>query len=261
MELNSGVKTMSDEPVNRNQSIDSVGIIGFGRFGRVLGKILSDDFKVVAYDPADVKPQFGVELTNLSNVLKEKTIFIAVPIHLFKKLVIDIAPRLPESCTIIDVCSVKVYPVNVMQEILSSTVGIIGTHPLFGPDSIEHPNPLKIMMHNTRDTYNQFEFWSAFFSSKAIEVVHITPEQHDWIAARTQGITHFVGRVLRVAGVEQTEIDTVGFSDLLAVIDQTCNDSWELFMDLQNYNPYTLVMIEKLEKSIVEIRGKILRRE
>lgn len=252
---------MSDELVNRNQIIDSVGIIGFGRFGRVLGKILSDDFKVVAYDPAAVEPQFGVELTNLNNILKEKTIFIAVPIYLFKKLVIDIASRLPEFCTIIDVCSVKVYPVNVMQEILPSTVGIIGTHPLFGPDSIKHPNSLKIMMHNTRDTYNQFEFWSTYFSSKAIEVIHITPEQHDGIAARTQGITHFIGRVLRAAGIEQTEIDTVGFSDLLAVINQTCNDSWELFMDLQNYNPYTLAMIEKLEKSIAEIRGKILRRE
>ncbi len=252
---------MSDELVNRNQSIDSVGIIGFGRFGRVLGKILSDDFKVVAYDPADVEPQFGVELTNLNNVLKEKTIFLAVPIHLFKKLVIDIAPRLPESCTIIDVCSVKVYSVNVMQEILPLTVGIIGTHPLFGPDSIEHQDSLKIMMHNTRDTYSQFEFWTTYFSSKAIEVIYITPEQHDRIAARTQGITHFIGRVLRVAGIEQTEIDTVGFSDLLAVIDQTCNDSWELFMDLQNYNPYTSEMIKLLEKSITEIRGKISRRE
>ncbi len=59
---------MSDELVNRNQSLDSIGIIGFGRFGRVLGKILSDDFKVVAYDPSDVEPQFGVELTNQSNV-------------------------------------------------------------------------------------------------------------------------------------------------------------------------------------------------
>lgn len=252
---------MSDEPVNCNKSIESIGIIGFGRFGRVLGKILSDDFKVVAYDLAAVEPQFGVEFTNLSNVLEEKTLFLAVPIHLFKKLVIDIAPRLPELCTIIDVCSVKVYPVNVMQEILPSTVGIIGTHPLFGADSIEHPNSLKIMMHNTRDTYSQFEFWSTYFSSKAIEVIHITPEQHDRIAARTQGITHFVGRVLREAGIEQTEIDTVGFSDLLAVIDQTCNDSWELFMDLQNYNPYTSAMIEKLEKSIAEVRGKILRRE
>lgn len=252
---------MNDEPIIRNQLIDSIGIIGFGRFGRVLGKILSDDFKVVAYDPAAVEPQFGVEFTNLSNVLEEKTIFLAVPIHLFKKLVIDIAPRLPESCTIIDVCSVKVYPVNVMQEILPASVGIIGTHPLFGPDSIEHPNSLKIMMHNTRDTYNQFEFWSTYFSSKAIEVIHISPEQHDWIAARTQGITHFIGRALRAAGIEQTEIDTVGFSDLLAVIDQTCNDSWELFMDLQNYNPYTSEMIEKLEKSITEIRGKILWRK
>ena len=61
-------------------------------------------------------------------------------------------------------------------------------------------------MHDTRDTYNQFEFWSTYFSSKAIEVINITPEQHDRIAARTQGITHFVGRVLRAAGMEKAVV-------------------------------------------------------
>ncbi len=252
---------MNDNLVSRDQSIESIGIIGFGRFGRVLGKILSDDFKVVAYDPTAVDPQFGVELTDLETVLQQNTIFIAVPIHSFKKVVVDIAHQLPENSTIIDVCSVKVYPVNVMKEILPPTVGIIGTHPLFGPDSINQPNTLKIMMHKTRDIQNQFHLWSNYFSAKAIEVIIITPEQHDQIAARTQGITHFIGRVLRDAGVEQTNIDTVGFSDLLAVVDQTCNDSWELFMDLQNYNPYTSAMIKKLEAAIASTRGKILRRE
>ena len=252
---------MNNNQVNGNRPTESIGIIGFGRFGRVLGKILSDDFNVVAYDPIEVKPQFGVELTDLEKVLQQNTIFIAVPIHSFKKVVLGIAPQLPKNCTIIDVCSVKVYPVNVMKEILPPTVGIIGTHPLFGPDSINQPNTLRIMMHKTRDLHDQFKLWSNYFSSKAIEVIEITPEQHDQIAARTQGITHFIGRVLREAGVEQSNIDTVGFSDLLAVVDQTCNDSWELFIDLQNYNPYTFSMIKKLEVAIESTRGKMLRRE
>ena len=50
-------------------------------------------------------------------------------------------------------------------------------------------------------------------SANSIEItlaVEMTPEEHDQLAAKTQGITHFVGRVLKDAGVGVTEIDTLG---------------------------------------------------
>ncbi|MFQ6608161.1 MAG: prephenate dehydrogenase/arogenate dehydrogenase family protein [Fidelibacterota bacterium] len=240
---------------------DSIGIIGFGRFGRILGQILSDDFKVQAYDVSSQEEQFGVEFVDRELILQNKTLFLAVPIRDFKKLILDISPHLNEGTTVIDVCSVKVYPVTVMTETLPDPIGIIATHPLFGPDSIDKPNGLTMMMYPARDVYKKFPFWSDYFHSKAINIVEMTPEEHDNLAAKTQGITHFIGRVLRNAGVKETSIDTLGFKDLLGVIDQTCNDSWELFTDLQNFNPYTLPMIEKLESSIHTILGKILRRE
>lgn len=239
--------------------MESVGIIGFGRFGRVLANILSDDYRVRAVDPNPQNDVFGVELVDWNTILKEQTIFVAVPIHSFKDVIRQLSNTLTQEITIIDVCSVKVYPVTVMKEHLSDRVGIIATHPLFGPDSINSPGELKIMMHNTRDIYNQYAQWKEYFQSKAIQVIEMSPEQHDRIAAKTQGITHFIGRVLRDAGINSTEIDTLGFHDLVQVIDQTCNDSWELFMDLQNYNPYTLSVIQQLETSINVIRGKILR--
>ncbi|MEE9165960.1 MAG: prephenate dehydrogenase/arogenate dehydrogenase family protein [Candidatus Neomarinimicrobiota bacterium] len=239
----------------------SIGIIGFGRFGGVLGKILSDDFKVKAYDEKVQDEQFGVEITGIDTVLKEKSIFVAVPIRAFKEVILDISPRLSGRTTILDVCSVKVYPATVMKEALPDHIGIITTHPLFGPDSITRPKGLTMMMHPTRDNYDMFPFWKEYFESKAIKVVEMTPEEHDRLAARTQGVTHFVGRVLKEAGVEPTEIDTLGFRDLLHVIDQTCHDSWELFTDLQNFNPYTLPIIETLESAIETIRGKIIRRD
>lgn len=239
--------------------MDSVGIIGFGRFGRVLAEIFSDDFAVKAYDLIPQEEQFGVRFVDLDTLLEERTLFVAVPIRAFKEVIAGIAPRLGEGITVLDVCSVKVYPATVMLEGLPPETGIIATHPLFGPDSIREPNGLKIMLHPTRDLYDQFEVWKAYFQSKAFQVVEMIPEEHDQLAARTQGIAHFMGRVLRQAGVEGTAIDTLGFRDLLGVIDQTCHDSWELFSDLQNFNPYTPEMIRKLEAAIANVRGRILR--
>ena len=85
----------------------------------------------------------------------------------------------------------------------------------------------------------------------------MTPDAHDKGAAMSQGITHFIGRVLSESGISSTKINTLGFNELLGVIEQTCNDSWNLFKDLQNYNPYTAEMIEKLEENIKLVRSQI----
>ena len=44
---------------------------------------------------------------------------------------------------------------------------------------------------------------------------------------------------------------------MLGVIEQTCNDSWDLFKDLQKYNPYTNKMIDKLVDTIKKIHTEI----
>ena len=229
--------------------MNSVGIIGLGRFGKVLASILQKGYQISGYDIEEISPLPGIEFHNLEKVLKEDVIFIAVPIRHFKSLIVDIAPQLNEGTTVIDVCSVKSYPVEIMKQFLSQDIGIIATHPMFGPDSFLSNNKLKIMMNNTRDTNNDFSFWKRFFTDQGIKVMEMTPDKHDQMAAKTQGVTHFLGRMLKEYGISKTEIDTQGFRDLLDLVEQTCNDTWDLYTDLQLYNPYTMPTISKLRKS------------
>ena len=229
--------------------MNSVGIIGFGRFGKVLANILQKGFAIRAYDPKTTGAFPGVEITDLESVLKERVIFIAVPIRHFETVVKEISPQLSERTTIIDVCSVKKYPTEVMEKNLPESVGIIVTHPMFGPDSFISNNRLKMMMNNTRDVHGQFNFWRRFFKDQGIQVMEMSPDQHDHLAAQTQGVTHFLGRMLKEFGIKKTAIDTQGFRDLLDLVDQTCNDTWELYSDLQLYNPYTKKMIKNLKES------------
>ncbi len=241
--------------------MDKIGIIGFGRFGRVLGQILSDDFTVLARDPNVSESQYGAQLVDLKTVLQCETIFVSVPIRLFKGVIQKIAEKLNGNATIIDVCSVKVYPTEVMKEILPEKIDIIATHPLFGPDSIKRPDRLKMMIYSVRNQYGEYDFWKNYFSEKSIKILEMSPEEHDRLAAHSQGITHFIGRAMKQGKFESTQIDTAGFEDLLEVVNQTCYDSWELFQDLQNFNPYTAEMISSLERAIKEIRQAITRRK
>ena len=230
--------------------MNSVGIIGFGRFGKILSNILQKGFMIKVYDIQSLSYHNGVQFTTLEEVLQEKVIFIAVPIRHFESLINNISGELKNNTTIIDVCSVKKYSSDVMKNILPEKIGIISSHPMFGPDSYLSNKKLKMMMHSTRDVHDQYDFWKKFFSDQNIKILEMTPDMHDRLAAKTQGVTHFLGRTLKEFGIQKTNLDTQGFRDLIDLVDQTCNDTWELYADLQTYNPYTEEMINNLKNSV-----------
>ena len=53
--------------------------------------------------------------------------------------------------------------------------------------------------------------------------------------------------------LNSTRIDTLGYKKILEVVEQTCNDSLQLFCDLQNYNPYSSKMRERMRESIEKV--------
>jgi len=241
----------------------TAGIIGYGRFGKILASILKPGFGLKIFDPMADSIPHDFLCSSTEDVCANQLVFVAVPIRLFESVIKNCAPYIGPKTTVIDVCSVKVYPAKIMETLLPPHTGIICSHPMFGPDSYSPYRELKIVMHPLRDTHLQYEHLKSYFKNHSIRVVELTPEHHDRQAAASQGVTHFIGRVLEQAGVTSTEINTLGFTDLLSVIEQTCNDSIELFKDLQRYNPYTDGIINSLEKSIRqvhasfrEIRGK-----
>jgi len=61
----------------------SVGVIGLGRFGKVLVNILQKGYLINAYDINDKAPISNVNFCSLEKVLDEHIIFIAVPIRRF----------------------------------------------------------------------------------------------------------------------------------------------------------------------------------
>ena len=67
-------------------------------------------------------------------------------------------------------------------------------------------------------------------------MVEMTCEEHDRQAASTQFITHTVGRVLGAMKLESTNINTKGFESLLQLVDNTTNDSFDLYYGLFMYN-------------------------
>jgi len=231
--------------------MNRVSIIGFGRFGAMLHSLLSKGFEVDVFDKNSIDNS-DVNEVSLEYALRNETIFIAVPIRDFENLVKDISKKISSGKTVIDVCSVKVFPKKVMLDNLSIETDIIATHPLFGPDSLKDSGSV-MTMESVRNTFGRYDFWKNYFESQNILIEEISAEEHDMMAARSQGLTHFVGRVIDDFGTNQTRIDTEGYKALHKLVSQTCNDTWELFEDIQNFNPYTEKMISELNGSFKKI--------
>lgn len=226
-----------------------VSIIGFGRFGKTLLRLLKDDFSVETFD----KPV-------PTNAFKNKVIFFCVPISQFDSVIKANRRHFRSDHLLIDVLSVKLHSQKVFNKYLRGTkTQALLTHPMFGPDSSKNGFAgLPIILDQFRASGQNYNFWKKFFQKKRLRVVEITARQHDQLAARSQGLTHFLGRLLAANKMDPTTIDSLGAKKLLEVIDLTCHDSWQLFRDLQTFNPYTKIVRFNLEKSFDRLAKQLL---
>ncbi len=245
-----------------------VSIIGFGHFGKTLYRLLKDDFEMIIYDKNrkvlnELKGKIGVKayssLKDLKEVYKSEVIFYCIPISAFEDVVSSHKQYLANQL-LIDVLSVKQHPALIFKKCLRNTkTEAILTHPMFGPDSSRNGfEDLPIVMNNLNASRESYKFWKKYFIKNKLRVVEITPKEHDKLAANSQGVTHFIGRLLKEFDIKPTRIDTLGAKKLQEIMDQTCNDTWELFLDLQTYNLYTKKMRVKFGKAYNSIYNKLL---
>ena len=239
-----------------------VGIVGYGRFGAVLHRLLKDDFEVIVYSkeiPTHVQAHIRVA-KNVQELYESDTVFYAVPIESFEKVIASHRKYFEPRHTLIDVLSVKMHPEKIFRKYIKGTgAQAILTHPMFGPDSSKEGfTGLPIILDKCIAETRVYESWKNFFSSKGLHVVEMSAREHDKIAASSQGLTHFVGRLMESYGLKSSSIDSLGTKKLLEIKEQTCNDTWQLFTNLQHYNPFTKKMRIKLGERYDKLYNKLL---
>ena len=162
--------------------MNKVSIIGFGRFGVMLYSLLSKGFEVDVYDKNSINNS-EINEVSLGEALNNETIFISVPIRDFEDLIVEISDTIAPGKTVIDVCSVKVFPKQVMSTKLPSETDIIATHPLFGPDSLKDSGSV-MTMESVRNSFDRYDFGKIILKVKIL-LEEISAEEHDMMAARS----------------------------------------------------------------------------
>lgn len=245
---------MSSSPAKK------LGLIGFGAFGRLVAEHLRNDFDVIVADAVDYAAEaaeLGVRWTTLEEAAACPYVLLAVPIQRFRGVLEAIRGHVQPGSLVIDVGSVKVAPIAAMEELLPAEVEIIGTHPMFGPQSAADGLPGHRIVVCPVRTERLDEVRSFLADRLGLEVHICDAETHDRQIARTQALAQFIGRALAELEESRSPVRTPGYDQLRHVAETVGADSWELFAAIQNLNPYSAEVRKELLYHLEELQQRL----
>jgi prephenate dehydrogenase len=238
-----------------------IGIIGFSRFGQLLAKILKPYAEVSVFNRTDKSKlieELGYESVSLKDACQCDWVIVAVAISATEDMIKKVAPLLKKGSLIMDVASVKVFPAKWLNSYISPDNQIMATHPMFGPDSAkEGTKGLQWILCPLRISDDNLNKVQEILNKIEVKIIKTTPDDHDKQTAISLALVHFVGRGLEEFGFVKQEISSLGFERLLKVNETVTNDSWQLFLDMQQFNPYTKETRKKLIKDFKAVNKKI----
>lgn len=241
-----------------------------GNFGRFLAGQLQGRCDVAAWDQADLSDnaaRLGVAWEPLDQLMGRPIIIPAVPARNLEQVLSQIPAR-PDTL-VVDVCSVKTMPVELMHRLLPAGIEFIATHPLFGPQSgaggiagltiaVCPPTDQDGDALGTRTSRDRYERFCRFLSGDlGLDVIEVAPEEHDRQMAAVQGLTHFLARAVQEMGLPDSPLATLAYDRLREILGNVAEDSADLFMTIQRDNPFAKAMRTTLIDKLKEIENRI----
>lgn len=230
----------------------TIGIIGFGSFGKFLAEKLSSYGRVKVYD------RRGRDTTwraSFGEVAQCDFVIPSVPLEAYEQVLQQLAEHMPLSSVLVDVCSVKLFPVELIRQYLPKHP-LVATHPLFGPESaaISVSGHTLVMCPEVSDVkpYNDLKKCA---KDLELNVVEMSAEEHDREMAVVQGLTFFIARTLDTIKIHDQRLSTPSFQRLLSLAELELHHSSELFQTIQQGNEKTEVVRQQFLDAAETIHG------
>jgi prephenate dehydrogenase len=237
-----------------------ISIIGFGNFGKFAVKHLKERAEVVVTDVTDKTKEakeIGVRFVSLDEACKSEIVIIAVPMENLESTLRNVKDKLQEKTLVLDVCSLKMFSSKLMKDILGDRFELIGTHPLFGPQSAPSSiEGMRIALCNVNARDETFDKVAGFCLDLGLNVIETTPEEHDKQMAVSQALTHFIGQICKNMGVRRVELSTKTFDDLMNIVDVIKNDTPALFNNMQKMNPFAIGARDEFIAEAIKINNE-----
>lgn len=230
-----------------------VGIVGYGNFGKLIEKQLQKYFILKIYDPyIQDNEKKSVSLDELRSC---DYIILSLTMDSFEKAVESISKIVSSTVTVIDVCSVKIKPIEILHKYLDGICEFIGTHPLFGPQTAQNGIENKKIALIPSESKKYLSVKKFLESKLKLKIIECTADEHDKEMAYVQALSHMIGHVLTKMNLTDLPLSTATYSHILKAKDIVSNDSKALFETIMQHNKYAKDAVETFVKSVNEIHN------
>lgn len=237
-----------------------VGILGYGRFGAALAGLLAEHhYPWRAWDAVRPIPGSHAASDAVDLLAGAEIVVIAVPVGTFATVLRELRPHFSVRHQVLDVCSVKQAPCELMDEVLGADIRHVGCHPLFGPLSIARAEPLRTIICPSLRHPGTAAQARALFASIGSEIAEMTPAEHDRHMAMTHAMAFFLARGLLELGVgEDLHWTPPSFAALASSIAAVRADAGHLFNAIQRENPYAAATRKRLIEALTLIDQRVV---
>ena len=221
-------------------------VLGAGKMGVWFAKFCKekDDNVILSDRKPDKLSKLGQELgietdTDFAEAVKKADrVMICVSISSFEEVVKKIAPAVQNGQVVMDICSIKEYPVNVMHDYIKNGL-VLGTHPVFGPGSkgVKHKTYVLTPTNAAEDEYaDAFKRW---LEKEEARVFIMTPQKHDQLMSIVLGLPHFLGLAACETLLEQKNLQEskqvagTTYRMLFTLAESTALETPDLYANLQ----------------------------
>lgn len=232
----------------------TVSIIGLGSFGQFVVRLLSKHTQVslIGYDTdlATNTPDDISRVGSLEKAAQADIILLTIPLNTYETTLAELRTYLAAHTLLIDVCSVKVKPEQLIAQYLPDHQNILLTHPLFGPQSaVKSTAGHKLIItkssgHHTRQVISFFE------EILELDVSFMASDEHDRVMAQVHALTFFVARGLRNMDLPEVPFMTPSYQQVLDLIKLDAAHSEELYNTIETGNPYAAEMRQEFMASL-----------
>ncbi len=244
--------------------IRSVGIVGYGNFGKLVHALLERHAPEVTVRVYSSRATPDLRLFfPLGEVAQCDAVVLCVPIHAFEKTVEKLLPIMGWASILVDVATVKLHTVEVLER-LAAGRRWIATHPMFGPESYAKHGysvaGLRIVVAKHTLGREEYTALRDVLLGVGFSMIEKSAQDHDRDLARTLFLTHYIGQVVGRAGFSRTDIDTLSFGYLMDAVESVKNDT-NLFRDVYDFNPYCKGVVEEFYAKEREVRSLLTGHE
>ena len=239
----------------------SLGIIGVGAFGEFMLKHVIPYFDVSVYDSqrdlSEIGATYNLKIQGLAEVCTSDIVVLCVPVNKLAQVVDEVKDLVKSGQLVIDLCSVKCIPIDILKSKLPKDVEAMSLHPLFGPQSGKFGiHKLNVALCNINST--RVECVKNFLvGTLGLNVHETTPEMHDQEMAYVQGLTHMIAKIFTFMEIPEIHQKTKTYMLLDEMVEMIRYDSEELFNAIQRDNPYVDGTKKKFFESVKALEERL----